>query len=837
MNTCRLFLTALLCWTTLGLSWSQNLTLGIYPEPQEVTISSGTYTPPYGYVLKGITNPDPDAVALLKEAVTFAQSGKALPLEIKKLKDKRAELQRSGAYTLSITRKGIKIGIVDDHSLFYAAQTLKQLAKIEDGQRNLPLCEITDYPDVLFRGTVEGFYGQPWSHADRLEQIRFYGQIKLNTYIYGPKDDPYHSSPNWRKPYPEKEATQIRELTKVAKQNKVNFVWAIHPGLDIQWNKTDSLNILEKFEKMYDLGVRAFAVFFDDISGEGTRPEKQAGLLNYIHQAFVTQKPDVQPLIMCPTEYNRSWAKTDYLDILGAQLDPAIQIMWTGDKVVTDITKEGIEWVNKRIRRPAYIWWNFPVSDYCQDHLLMGPAYGLDQEAAGTMMGFVSNPMEYAEASKVAIFGVGMYTWNIRKYDPNQAWQAACAYIMPEAALAFQTFCEHNSDPGPNGHLYRREESARYVTPIQTLMEGYKRNQFPEKEANTLGTLFAQITASPSMIFGQNRNRRMVEQIAPWLNQFEALGRAGTSALQRAHAWYSKDKAYTWQLYLETAQRIRTMQTINRTLNQKASPKGVKCGSRVLYPFIMDLYRQTSRNLLSTEETKPEEVEISQPFLFTNIEQLKNQPLAEGDNTIGYVPVFEVFKMQPGGYIGIGWEVQKEAVELAYNLPKSNVEGRVFEWSADGKQWTRIEEANTSQARDTLRSIDSKARYLRVRNASNQPIETRVLNFTVTTRQDAAVREELMMFDMNLNTYKALKPGELVQIKCDDVQQISLFLSGDNESLVSIIGRNAEDENQILYQGNVGYVKLSKAMFEGFSSLELTTIGKEPIHIHQIVRE
>ncbi|MCI7782925.1 MAG: hypothetical protein MR544_07485, partial [Parabacteroides sp.] len=60
---------------------------------------------------------------------------------------------------------------------------------------------------------------------------------------------------------------------------------------------------------------------------------------------------------------------------------------------------------------------------------------------------------------------------------------------------------------------------------------------------------------------------------------------------------------------------------------------------------------------------------------------------------------------------------------------------------------------------------------------------------------------------------------------------------GDNESLVSIIGRNAEDENQILYQGNVGYVKLSKAMFEGFSSLELTTIGKEPIHIHQIVRE
>ena len=105
-------------------------------------------------------------------------------------------MQRSGAYTLTITKKGITIGIVDDNSLFYAAQTLKQLAKYDEGKKILPLCSIKDYPDVLFRGTVEGFYGQPWSHADRIEQIHFYGRIKLNTYIYGPKDDPYHSSPN-----------------------------------------------------------------------------------------------------------------------------------------------------------------------------------------------------------------------------------------------------------------------------------------------------------------------------------------------------------------------------------------------------------------------------------------------------------------------------------------------------------------------------------------------------------------------------------------------------------------------------------------------------------------
>ena len=44
---------------------------------------------------------------------------------------------------------------------------------------------------------------------------------------------------------------------------------------------------------MYQLGVRSFAVFFDDISGEGTNPQKQAELLNYIDEKFAQVKPDI----------------------------------------------------------------------------------------------------------------------------------------------------------------------------------------------------------------------------------------------------------------------------------------------------------------------------------------------------------------------------------------------------------------------------------------------------------------------------------------------------------------------------------------------------------------
>ena len=104
---------------------------------------------------------------------------------------------------------------------------------------------------------------------------------------------------------------------------------------------------------MYQLGVRSFAVFFDDISGEGTNPQKQAELLNYIDEAFVKAKPDVTPLIMCPTEYNKSWSnpKGNYLTTLGEKLNPSVQIMWTGDRVISDITRDGISWINERIKR------------------------------------------------------------------------------------------------------------------------------------------------------------------------------------------------------------------------------------------------------------------------------------------------------------------------------------------------------------------------------------------------------------------------------------------------------------------------------------------------------
>ena len=186
--------------------------------------------------------------------------------------------QQAEGFYLKVTPKEIVVAGRDESGTFYGEQTLSQIQNsilINSKYKEVNLLdggafEIRDWPSVACRGVIEGFYGNPWSHQDRLRQFEFYGKHKLNIYVYGPKDDPYHRA-HWRDPYPEAEAVKLRELVEAAHKNRVQFVWAIHPGGDIQWNKQDSLAVVNKLNLMYGLGIRTFAVFFDDIGGEGAR--------------------------------------------------------------------------------------------------------------------------------------------------------------------------------------------------------------------------------------------------------------------------------------------------------------------------------------------------------------------------------------------------------------------------------------------------------------------------------------------------------------------------------------------------------------------------------------
>ena len=217
---------------------------------------------------------------------------------------------------------------------------------------------------------------------------------------------------------------------------------------------------------MYDLGVRDFGVLVDDSSGEIGKAERQVQLCNYILEHFIRKHADVnQTLIMCPTGYNKAWTNEQFLQTLGNGLDRSIPVMWTGDTVVNDITLSGQKWVNKHVKRPTFIWWNWPCNDFKRSRISMGRTYGLETaaEMKNEMSGFVANPMEHAEASKIGLFGVADYTWNITGFESDKSWRAGIARLYPDCTKAMQCFCDHNSYLLPNTHKYLREESVQFA--------------------------------------------------------------------------------------------------------------------------------------------------------------------------------------------------------------------------------------------------------------------------------------------------------------------------------------------------------------------------------------
>ena len=636
----KLFTALLACFGILSAS-SQTVTIS--PLPQQVSWGGKAFCNAEKFYLVGASKADADAVAFLSskvnvvgisEKVDARKFPEATPIIIGEANDKAVKKYKklipakAEAYYLNVSAEQVVVAGHDNSGTFYGVQTLAQVMS----QPQVMSCEITDYPSVTDRGVIEGFYGNPWSHKDRLRQFDFYGQYKMNTYVFGPKDDPYHRA-RWREPYPAAEAAQLKELVDAAHKNKVKFVWAIHPAGDIKWCLEDSINVANKLELMYELGIRSFAVFFDDVWGEGARGDKQAGLLNYLTDNFVRKHKDVEPLIMCPSQYNKGWTSGDYLNTLGTKMYPEVRIMWTGNSVVDMIEENDMQWINDQIKRKAYIWLNYPVNDYCQSRILMGKTYGNGLNINEMVSGFCSNPMEYAEASKVSLYSIADYTWNMPAYDSVRSWERALAALMPTCADAFRVFCENNVDLGPTGHGLRREgESPTFMASSETI--------------GGLAESFQQLVwAADNLLADEVNNPEMLAEIKPWVESMRLLGQRGQQYVSMVCDLANKDSVafighYRAQLQLEQKQKAIISRNYEGSI-VKAKP--VVSGD-VITPWLnenlAELIKVYKKQYTYGEEYFPvQAIADGEYFIKVNGEYLTNAQA--GADRVGDFPVFQ----------------------------------------------------------------------------------------------------------------------------------------------------------------------------------------------------
>lgn len=705
--------------------------VSVYPQPRSMQLSPETVSVTCRPEIVGQDEASPIAVKSIEAlfANTPEATGKTAGLRIiigergdKSVKKYARNIPREAdGYYLKISGNTAVIAGNDERGTFYGAKTLGQL--FQDGQ--LPEVEITDYPVALYRGVVEGFYGTPWSMKAREELMKFYGDYKMNTYIYAPKDDPYHRSPNWRDPYPAEKAAELKSLVDAANANGVDFVWAIHPGQDIKWNDEDRDLLIRKFSQLYELGVRSFAVFFDDITGEGTDPVRQAKLLNYIDDNFIKSKPDIKPFLMCPTVYTGSWGKqNDYLKTMGDMLNPDINIMYTGEEVIVSITRETIDWVNSQIKRPVYIWWNFPVTDYVRNRLLLGSAYGNDTTLTSEdIVGFLSNPMEHSEASKIAIYSIADYSWNPATFNSEKSWKDAIAMLMPSDADALECFASNNSDPGTGWFNWRRDESVEIKPYAERYADAVRKGEKPGAEdAARLKCEFEKIVSSSDRLLANTENEALMKEIGTWVRQFKLQGETGRELLAMADAYYNADTARFVAEYKHVRALQRQSFVLDQTNNQNEYHPGILVGTRVIQPFINEVFSSITKSFNAKYGTSLEIMSEYSPHKFqTTIEQLKGAPVRIKGENIQLPPQLEVIRWGAGQYVQVDLAEETFVVKAQINLGNTKPEIWKFEILADNGEWVVL--PLTNENGDLTATIDRNIKGARLTNASGDNLE------------------------------------------------------------------------------------------------------------------
>ncbi len=627
--------------------------------------------------------------------------------------------QQKDAYLLNIAAQDAGVIALLGNSadaVFYGVATLDQI--FAANTQKMSELTITDWPDSQFRGFIEGFYGTPWSHEDRQSLMDFGKRFKMNAYIYGPKDDAYHRN-KWRELYPDAELAQLKELIEKGRETKVEFVWAIHPGLDIDLsNPAEYDKVVAKFEQLYDAGVRQFGFFMDDIDStkaHDTRGELVA-MLNKLETEFVAAKGDVKPLVFVPTFYSKGAANNSkglaYLEALKG-LDENIEIMWTGDGTMSSITADTLQWIYDVVGRDIFIWWNFPVNDYCTDKLLLGPSGVLGNDVQH-MSGLVSNPMNQAEASKVSLFSVADYTWNLGAYNQDQSWHDSFDYITPELADAFRTLATHACS-GSGGSLVNAGESSNLVEPFATFIDGLQNGEVSKENAGALNTEFQKIIDACDTLLTSDANPNLSDEVAGWAHELKQLAKAGSKAVETAlvATAENKDPETVWNAYSAASAAL-----LNTGVFPTVPGGGTmaKAGTVRIRPFVENvlsiLHDQVKAAVLAGADTLPDTVAV-----YTNVAALQGLLPASDGQTVSVVPDGEI-TLAPGEYLG----VRLSTLHKLYNVAVQGAPAEaVLEVSRNGIDWTAVEGNGRG----------ATAKYVRLVNAGTEPLRFTLSQFDV----------------------------------------------------------------------------------------------------------
>lgn len=483
----------------------------------------------------------------------------------------------------------------DTDAAFYGITSLKHIFAQMDGS-TIRCLEMEDYADTQTRGFIEGYYGIPWSDEDRISLMEFGGEFKMTSYIFAPKDDPYHKGAQWRELYPQERLDEIKKMVDAGNAAKCRFVFTIHPfggstGVQAETYEQDLQDLKDKFDQLYSIGVRQFGVLGDDV---GNLDRSVVIRLMNDLQNWADEKEDVYDLVFCPAGYNHSWqGNYSELNEYDGGFDERIQIFWTGEAVCQPVEVKTLDHFRRynlpegtEERRAPLFWLNWPVNDINAQRLMMGKGSLLHTDVdPQDLKGVVTNPMQEAEASKVALFAVADYAWNVKAFDDDQSWADSFKYIDSDAGEELHTLAKHMSNPQPNNHGLVLAESEE----LQPIVDAFKQAWESQDAAaiaaqgEELKAELQEIADAADGFMARSQNEALKEELEPFAYALRDTALADLNYVDAAMGLSASDEQQAMDSYSQAIQYMSSRLSYRRTTIDSST--SVTPGSTCLIPF------------------------------------------------------------------------------------------------------------------------------------------------------------------------------------------------------------------------------------------------------------
>jgi hyaluronoglucosaminidase len=364
---------------------------------------------------------------------------------------------------------------------------------------------------------------------------------------------------------------------------------------------------------MYQLGVRAFSIALDDIvhtrwncdgdlarfgaPSAGAAARAHVDLLNALQRGFIAGHDGAQPLQMVPTEY-RGTNDSPYRMVLREQLDPAVEVMWTGPMVVpAEITVDQGAAAARVFGRRTFVWDNTPVNDYpaTEGRLILAPYARRQRGLSAQVSGIVLNPMNQAAASKVQLIGAADFTWNDAAYDPARAHRAAAIHLAgepggaadPETVDALLAFfdLENLAPTSATSGAVSQPQAPALAAQLDAFQTAWDRGD-RTGAVRGLRSYARRLAGAPEAIRTGVADQAFVADARPWLDATALWGRALVASLDALDAEIAGDTGGAQGRFADAAALADQAAAIE-TIPGETRPQGpVRVGDGVLDEFI-----------------------------------------------------------------------------------------------------------------------------------------------------------------------------------------------------------------------------------------------------------